>query len=106
MNSATVADVSSRRHAMAVSRIAGRRAKRSIGHPALIDLAGGPGNERNARAGRYHPQDHVQMIDLVRRMRDEASLAAGPEHRRMKHGHGVARRQDEGFVRKARQLEV
>ena len=46
------------------------------------------------------------MIDLVRRMRDEACLAAGPEHRLMKHGYGVARRQDEGFVRQGRQLEA
>jgi hypothetical protein len=30
-------------------------------------------------------------------------LAAGPEHRLMKHGYGVARRQDEGFIRQGRQ---
>ena len=46
------------------------------------------------------------MIDFVRRMRDEACLAAGPEHRLMKHGSGVARRQDEGFVRQGRQPEA
>ena len=45
------------------------------------------------------------MIDLVRSLRNTASLSAGPEHRVMKHGHGFARRQDEGFVRQGRQLE-
>src|SRR5688572_6146429 len=46
------------------------------------------------------------MIDLVSSMRNKAGLAAGPEHRVMKHGYGVARRQDEGFVRQGRQLEA
>jgi hypothetical protein len=80
----------------------GRGAKRPIDHAALIDLAGGRGNQRNARAGRHHPDDHVQMIDLVRSMGNKAGLAAGSEHRLMKHRHGFARRQDEGFVRQGR----
>ena len=62
----------------------GREAKRPIDHAILIDLAGGCRNQRNARAHRHHPEDHLQMIDFVRRMRDEACLAAGPEYRLMK----------------------
>ena len=49
----------------------GRGAKRPIDHAILIDLAGGCRNQRNARARRHHPEDHLQMIDFVRRMRDE-----------------------------------
>jgi hypothetical protein len=46
------------------------------------------------------------MIGLVRGMRDEACPTARLEHRVKKHGHGVARRQDEWFVRKRRHLEA
>ena len=84
----------------------GRGAKRPINHAILIDLAGGCRNQRSARARRHHPDDHVQMIDLVRSMRNKARLAAGSEHRVMKHRHSFARRQDEGFVRQGRQLEA
>jgi hypothetical protein len=84
----------------------GRRTKRSIDHAALIELAGGCGNERNAGAGRHHTEDHMQMIGPVRIPGDEACPTACLEDRIMKDGHGVARGQDEWFVRKGRQLEA
>jgi hypothetical protein len=78
----------------------------SVDNAPALEFVRRGGNKRYAGIRRHQAKNHVQMVSLVRRVRDKPRLAACLEHGVVEYWHGLTRREHKGFVRECRQWQA